>query len=126
MNLDDGVVEDVPSVFCNRVIFLFMEEKERMKKMIEQEIGALLYRNYEKFRDEKGWTNYKVIREAGIPQQSTLTAWKNNDQIPRTINLLKICHVLGITLNDITQGVSEILDRMGPQDQDTGSGAMEG
>lgn len=57
-----------------------------------------MYDRYCKFRDDKGLTDYKVAKLAGIGQ-STLSDWKNGRSSPKTEKLKKILDVLGVSLD---------------------------
>lgn len=57
-----------------------------------------MYDRYCKFRDEKGLTDYKVAKLAGIGQ-STLSDWKNGRSAPKNEKLKKILDVLGVSLD---------------------------
>jgi len=48
-------------------------------------------------RDERGWSNYKLAREAKIPQ-STLTNLFNRNNSPTITTLISICDAFDVTL----------------------------
>lgn len=52
-------------------------------------------------RQEKGWTEYRLSEESGVPQ-STITAWYGRDEVyPSLPSLEKICEALDITLSQL-------------------------
>ena len=57
-----------------------------------------MYERYCKLRDEKGLTDYKVAKLAGIGQ-STLSDWKKGRSAPKNEKLKKILDVLGVTMD---------------------------
>ncbi len=48
-------------------------------------------------RNERGWSNYKLAKEANIPQ-STLTNLLKHNNLPTIPTLISICGAMGITL----------------------------
>ncbi|MDR2861414.1 MAG: helix-turn-helix domain-containing protein [Syntrophobacterales bacterium] len=48
-------------------------------------------------RDERGWSNYKLAKEAKLPQ-STLTNMFKRDNSPTITTLISICDAFGVTL----------------------------
>ena len=48
-----------------------------------------MYKNYEKLRDSKGLTNYKVAKEAGV-SHATLSDWKLQKSTPNVKFLRKL------------------------------------
>lgn len=70
-----------------------------------------MYDRYKELRDEKGLTDYKVAKLAGIGQ-STLSDWKKGRSAPKNEKLKKILDVLDVTMdtfvgsNSTTDGLS--------------------
>ena len=52
-----------------------------------------------KLREEKGWSEYKLSVESGIPQ-STISSWFRKKVQPSILSLQAICDACGITLSD--------------------------
>lgn len=50
-----------------------------------------------KLRDERGWSNYKLAKEANIPQ-STLTNLFKRDNSPTITTLEAVCSAFNISL----------------------------
>ena len=50
-----------------------------------------------KLRDERGWSNYKLAKEANIPQ-STLTNLFKHNNLPTIGTLESMCNAFGLTL----------------------------
>ena len=50
-------------------------------------------------REEKGWTVYRVAKEAGIPQSSMIT-WKSKNANPPLEAIDKICKAFEISLSE--------------------------
>ena len=48
-------------------------------------------------REEKGWSEYKLSVESGIPQ-STISSWFRKKAQPSVQSLQAICHACGITM----------------------------
>lgn len=48
-------------------------------------------------RDERNWSNYKLAKEANIPQ-STMTNLLKHDNLPTIPTLISICNAFDITL----------------------------
>ncbi len=65
-------------------------------------------------REEKGWSEYKLSVESGIPQ-STISSWFRKKAQPSVQSLQAICDACGITLsqffNDTTHPCSYLTDR---------------
>lgn len=51
-----------------------------------------------KLRDERGWSNYKLAKEAGISENSLNNLFRRNN-LPTIPTLESICKGLGITLS---------------------------
>lgn len=49
-------------------------------------------------RDERGWSNYRLAREAGISENSLNNLFRRNN-LPTIPTLESICNGLGITLS---------------------------
>ena len=50
-----------------------------------------------KLREEKGWSEYKLSVESGIPQ-STISSWFRKKAQPSILSIQAICDACGITL----------------------------
>ncbi|MDR0857891.1 MAG: helix-turn-helix domain-containing protein [Oscillospiraceae bacterium] len=50
-----------------------------------------------KLRDERGWTDYRLAKEANIPQTTLINLHKRNNS-PSLPTLETLCGALGITL----------------------------
>lgn len=48
-------------------------------------------------REEKGWTEYKLSLESGIPQ-STISSWFRKKVQPSLLSVQAICDACGITM----------------------------
>jgi transcriptional regulator with XRE-family HTH domain len=59
-----------------------------------------LYENYERIRDAKGLTNYRVAIAADI-SQSILSDWKTGKKTPTITTLVKVAGALGVQLPDL-------------------------
>lgn len=56
-----------------------------------------------KHRELRGWTEYKLAKEADLPQ-STISAWYCRNLVPSIGSLDKICKALDITLSQLFAG----------------------
>lgn len=73
-----------------------------------------------KYREERGWTEYQLAEQSGLPQ-STISSWYRKNMIPTVPSLEKICIAFGITLSQlfaegdsvvsITDSQQKLLDR---------------
>ena len=54
-------------------------------------------------KDERGWSNYKLAKEANIPQ-STLTNLLKHNNLPTIQTLKSMCDAFGITLLKFFEG----------------------
>ena len=52
------------------------------------------------FRVERGWTEYQLSEQSGLPQ-STISSWYRKNMIPTIPSLEKICAAFGITLSQL-------------------------
>lgn len=59
-----------------------------------------MYSNYEKLRNAKGVTDYKVATETGIPK-STFSDWKSGRSKPKMDKLMKIAAYFGVTIEEL-------------------------
>lgn len=50
-------------------------------------------------REKAGLTMYKLAKLAGI-KQSTISAWETGRTVPTAYNLVIVCDVLGISLDE--------------------------
>lgn len=72
------------------------------------------------FRVERGWTEYQLSEQSGLPQ-STISSWYRKNMIPTIPSLEKICAAFGITLSQLfaegnspvslTESQKRLLDR---------------
>ena len=73
-----------------------------------------------KYREERGWTEYRLAEESGLPQ-STISSWYRKQMMPSIISLEKICNAFGITVSQffldentavsLTQSQRELITR---------------
>lgn len=67
-----------------------------------------LYERYEKLRDLKGFTDYKVAKLAGIKGTATISNWKNGKYTPKEDKLRPIANVLDVTY-DFLMGSTDLV-----------------
>ena len=53
-----------------------------------------------KYREERGWTEYQLAEQSGLPQ-STMSSWSRKNMVPTVPSLEKICSAFGITLSQL-------------------------
>ena len=53
-----------------------------------------------KYREERGWTEYQLAEQSGLPQ-STISSWYRKNMVPTVPSLEKICSAFGITLSQL-------------------------
>jgi transcriptional regulator with XRE-family HTH domain len=53
-----------------------------------------------KYREERGWTEYQLAERSGLPQ-STISSWYRKNMVPTVPSLEKICNAFGITLSQL-------------------------
>ena len=53
-----------------------------------------------KYREERGWTEYQLAERSGLPQ-STISSWYRKNMIPTVPSLEKICNAFCITLSQL-------------------------
>ena len=51
-----------------------------------------------KIKTERGWSDYQLAKESGLPY-STVTSWYKNNITPSVSSLEHICNAFGITLS---------------------------
>lgn len=51
-----------------------------------------------RLREERGWSEYELAKNAGL-SQSTISTWYRKQQIPTIQTLYKVCNGFGITLS---------------------------
>ena len=56
-----------------------------------------MYKIYEKLRDEKGVTDYRVAQETGL-ESSTFSNWKAGRYSPKLDKLKKIADYFGVSI----------------------------
>ena len=61
-----------------------------------------------KLRDERGWSNYKLAKEANIPQ-STLTNLFKHSNLPTISTLESMCSAFGITIGNFFTNIAPFL-----------------
>ena len=71
-------------------------------------MGNELYERYEKLRDIKGYTDYKVAKLAGIKGTATISNWKNGKYTPKDDKMQAIATVLDVTF-DYLKGNTDIV-----------------
>lgn len=49
---------------------------------------------------DRGWTEYQLAEESGLPQ-STISSWYRKNMVPTITSLEKICDAFGITLSQL-------------------------
>lgn len=59
-----------------------------------------MYGNYQRLRDARGLTDYKVAQETGV-STATLSSWKNGKYTPKIDKLLKIANFFGVSVEEI-------------------------
>ena len=52
------------------------------------------------YRENKGWTEYQLAEQSGLPQ-STISSWYRKNMSPTVPSLEKICMAFGITLSQL-------------------------
>lgn len=60
-------------------------------------------------RKKRGWTQYLLAKNSGIPQ-STLATWYKKNMQPSVASIEKICSGLGITLSQFFSDEDDPLD----------------
>ena len=73
-----------------------------------------------KYKDERGWSEYRLAEQSGLPQ-STISSWYSKNASPTVASLEKICNAFGITLTQLfaegdeavvlTESQRKLLDR---------------
>lgn len=53
-----------------------------------------------KYRENKGWTEYQLAQAADLPQ-STISSWYGKNMLPSLSSLEKICNAFGITMSQL-------------------------
>ena len=56
-----------------------------------------MYEKYVQIRDEKGYTDYRVSQETGIPK-STFSDWKTGRSAPKVEKLYAIAKLFGVPI----------------------------
>lgn len=59
-----------------------------------------MYSTYEKYREQKGYTDYRVSMLTGI-STATLSAWKKGNYVPSASRLLAIANVVGCSVEEL-------------------------
>lgn len=59
-----------------------------------------MYANYERLRNKKGVTDYRVAAETGIPR-STFSEWKNGKYEPKVDKLIRLANYFGVTVEEL-------------------------
>ncbi len=57
-------------------------------------------------RENRGWSEYRLAKEAGIPQ-STLTNLYKRENSPSVSTLEAICHAFGLSLAQFFSGIDD-------------------
>jgi len=53
-----------------------------------------------KYRENKGWTEYQLAQAADLPQ-STISSWYGKNMLPSLSSLEKISNAFGITMSQL-------------------------
>jgi len=61
----------------------------------------LYLKNLKKFRTEKGWSQEKLAREAGISYQTLIKIERGNIKNPKIETLVKLAKALGLSVENI-------------------------
>lgn len=59
-----------------------------------------MYQNFERIRNDQGFTNYQVSKATGI-SQSVLSNWKSGNSNPNLHNITQIALFLGVTVDEL-------------------------
>ena len=59
-----------------------------------------MYETYERLRNERGLTDYRVAVETGIAK-STFSDWKNNRSKPKVDKLKKIADLFEVSIEEL-------------------------
>lgn len=59
-----------------------------------------MYEKYAKLRDERGYTDYRVSKETGIPS-ATLTSWKRGIYKPKVDKLMLIARLFCVDITEL-------------------------
>lgn len=66
----------------------------------------MYYKNYERLKEERGVSDYKVSDETGV-SRSTLSEWKTGAHTPNTENLKKIAAFFETSLDELCKEEKE-------------------
>lgn len=64
--------------------------------------------NIASLRQERGWTEYQLAEESGLPQ-STISSWYRKNLTPTLSSLEKISKAFGITLTQLIAEEGELV-----------------
>ena len=62
-----------------------------------------------KYRQDRGWSEYQLAEEAGLPQ-STISSWYRKNMTPSIQSLEKVCSAFGISLSQLFAREGEAVD----------------
>ena len=62
-----------------------------------------------KYRQDRGWSEYQLAEEAGLPQ-STISSWYRKNMTPSIQSLEKVCSAFGISLSQLFAREGEAMD----------------
>lgn len=63
-----------------------------------------MYYIYEKLRDERKLTDYRVSKDTGIPT-STLSSWKHGDYTPKIDKIMRLANYFDVPVSVFVNGV---------------------
>lgn len=63
-----------------------------------------MYYIYEKLRNERKLTDYKVSKDTGIPK-STIASWKNGKCTPRIDKIMRLANYFDVPLSVFINGM---------------------
>lgn len=73
-----------------------------------------MYQIFDKLRKNKGVSVYRVAKETGI-SQSTFTAWKSGEYVPKHEKLVKLADYFGVSVDYLLTG-EEPNQKQNPED----------
>ena len=68
--------------------------------------GEKLYEKYQKLKDGRGVTDYRVSEATGIPR-STFSEWKRGTYVPKIEKIIKIAKFFDVPVDYFLQGLKE-------------------
>lgn len=67
-----------------------------------------------KYRQARGWSEYQLAEESGLPQ-STISSWYRKNMMPSIQSLEKVCSAFGISLSQLFAHEGEAMELTGEQ-----------